>query len=265
MSPMSANREDKKTSLFYRFIRFWVKFFSPKYEMTGLENLPEGGCVIVGNHCHIYGPVAAELYTPGRHYIWCAGEMMHKEEVADYAYRDFWSNKPGWNRWFFRILSYLITPLAVCIFNNAHTIGVYHDARVFNTFRETEELLEGNYRIVIFPEHNVRYNNIVYEFQDKFTDLARTYKKKTGRDLAFVPAYLAPRLKSVTFGTPCRFDMELPANEARHRLSLELMESITDMALALPEHTVIPYPNMSSAYYPKSRPVEYYQDEETKS
>lgn len=258
MSPMKTSQEDKKTSLFYRFIRFWVKAFSPKYEMTGLENLPEGGCVIVGNHCHIYGPVAAELYTPGRHYIWCAGEMMHREEVAAYAYRDFWSNEPKPVRWFYRILSHLIVPLAVCIFNNAHTIGVYHDSRVLNTFRESVDLLSKDCKIVIFPEHNVRYNNVVYEFQDRFIDLARTYRKKTGKDLAFVPAYLSPELKKAVFGEPVYYVGKGSAEEERKRVCSKLMESVTAMAAALPEHTVIPYPNMSSKYYPKSLPVRYY-------
>ncbi|MBR1450565.1 MAG: hypothetical protein IJ591_02505, partial [Lachnospiraceae bacterium] len=69
----------------YRFIRFWVKLFSPTYEISGCENIPEGECVIVGNHCHMYGPIEAELYTPGSHYTWCAGELMHAGEVAAYA------------------------------------------------------------------------------------------------------------------------------------------------------------------------------------
>ena len=92
---------DKPTSLAYRFIRFGVWLFSPKWKLSGAEKLPEGPCVIVGNHSQMYGPIAGELYTPGRHWVWCAGEMMHQEEVAAYAYRDFWSGKPRAVRWFY--------------------------------------------------------------------------------------------------------------------------------------------------------------------
>ena len=244
----------------YRFIRFWVKLFSPTYEISGCEYIPEGECVIVGNHCHMYGPIEAELYTPGSHYTWCAGELMHAGEVAVYAYKDFWSSKPESVRWFYRILSYLITPLAVCIFNNAHTIGVYHDSRILNTFRRTQECLEGGARIVIFPEQHIRYNNIIYRFQDRFIDLARTYHKKTGGDLAFVPMYLAPDLKRVIYGEPVYYNMASSGKDERARVAYELMERITRIAVSLPEHTVIPYPNMPSRKYGKNLPQENYHE-----
>ena len=138
---------DKPTSLAYRFIRFGVWLFSPKWKLSGAEKLPEGPCVIVGNHSQMYGPIAAELYTPGRHWVWCAGEMMHKEEVAAYAYRDFWSGKPKAVRWFYRLLSHLIVPLSVCVFNNAHTVAVYHDARALATFRDSAQKLRDGDRL----------------------------------------------------------------------------------------------------------------------
>ncbi|MCR4896436.1 MAG: hypothetical protein K5891_06630 [Lachnospiraceae bacterium] len=257
--------EDKKISLLYRLIRFGVKVFSPKYEIRGTEHLPEGACVIVGNHCHMYGPMEAELYTPGPHYIWCAGEMMNLKEVAAYSYRDFWSGSKPAARPFFKLLSHLIPPLAVCVFGNAHCIPVYHDMRVIETFRESQEWLEKGYRIVIFPEHYTPYNNIVYEFQDKFIDMARTYRKKTGKDLAFVPMYLAPSLKTVTYGEPVYYDMAVPGKEERRAVAVELMERITAMAAEQPKHIVIPYPNMSKKYYKESLPVEKVRNEKTES
>jgi len=200
----------------------------------------------------MYGPIATELYTPGKHYIWCAGEMMHKEEVADYAYNDFWSSKPKYIRWFFKLLSRIIPPLSVCVFNNAHTIGVYHDMRIMETFKESVELLGKGARVVIFPESSTPHNSIVYEFQDKFIDMARTYHKATGKPLAFVPMYLAPKLKKMVFGGPIYFDMGSNPGEERKRVSNALMDSITNMARSLPAHTVIPYPNMPPKKYPKN-------------
>lgn len=250
--------EDKKISPVYRGIRWLVRLFSPKIQVVGRENLPEEPCVIVGNHSQMYGPIAGELYTPGKHYIWCAGEMMHWKEVPDYAFEDFWSEKPKAVRWVFRLLSYLITPLSVCVFNNAHTIPVYHDTRLISTYRESiVKLQEGN-TMVIFPEHHVKHNNILCEFQDKFIDLARFYYKKTGKELSFVPMYLTPKLKKMIFGLPIRFRFEAPIAEERRRICDELMEQITQIAVSLPEHTVVPYPNMPKKNYPKNIPLEVY-------
>lgn len=255
--------DDKKTSWIFRVIRWLVWLFSPKYRLEGTENLPKEPCVIVGNHSHMYGPIAGELYTPGKHYVWCIGEMMHREEIPAYAFRDFWSGKPKWTHWFYRILSHLITPLALCLFSNAHTIPVYHDTRLITTYRDSiEKLKEGN-SIVIFPECYDEHNNIVHGFQDKFIDLARFYYKKTGIELDFVPMYLAPKLKTIYYGKPVHFSADAEIKAERSRICNALMDGITEIAISLPEHTVIPYPNISSRYYGKNIPLEVYTHEQT--
>ena len=87
---------EKKESLLYRLIKAAVKLFYPKMKVLGLENLPDEPCIIVGNHTQMNGPICAELYCPGKHYVWCAGEMMKLKEVPGYAFSDFWSQKPKW-------------------------------------------------------------------------------------------------------------------------------------------------------------------------
>lgn len=255
--------EDKKTPWLYKVIYFLVWLFSPKYKIVGAEKLPKEPCVIVGNHSQMYGPIAAEIYTPGKHYVWCAGELMNKDEAADYAYRDFWSNKPESVRWFFKLLSRLIPPLSVLIFNSAHTVPVFHDTRLITTYRESIELLKQGNSMVIFPEHYDEHNNIVHDFQDKFIDLARFYYKKTGVELSFVPMYLAPRLKTMYFGEPIPFRHDAPIADERRRICDALMDAITDIAVSLPEHTVVPYPNIPKSQYPKNIPLEVYRDEKT--
>ena len=253
--------EDKKTPWLYKVIRFLVWLFSPKYRLVGAEKLPEEPCVIVGNHSQMYGPIAGELYIPGKHCVWCAGEMMRRDEVAAYAYQDFWSKKPKGTRWFYKLLSHLITPLCVLIFNSAHTVPVYHDTRLITTFRESIAKLREGYSMVIFPEHYDEHNNIVHDFQDKFIDLARFYYKKTGTELRFVPLYVAPRLKTLFFGEPIAFRADAPIEEERRRICNALMDAITGIAVAQPEHTVVPYPNVPKRLYPKNIPLEVYRDE----
>ena len=253
--------EEKKTPWTYKLVYKLVWLFSPKYKLVGTENLPQEPCVIVGNHSHMYGPVAGEIYIPGDHYVWCAGQMMHREEVADYTFQDFWSGRPKRTHWFYRRLSRAIVPLSVLIFNNAHTIPVYHDTRLITTYRESIELLRQGASMVIFPECYDEHNNIVHGFQDKFIDLARFYYKKTGKELSFVPLYVAPKLKTLFFGKPIRFRADVPIAEERARICGELMDAITDIAVHQPEHTVVPYPNVPAREYPKNIPLEDYTHE----
>lgn len=245
--------KEKKTTLMYRILRFFIDLFFPKMKVEGLENLPPEPCILVGNHSQMHGPLASELRLRFPHETWCAGEMMSWKEVPGYAFTDFWSFKPRWTHPFYRLLSRLITPLAVCLFNNAHTIPVYHDVRLRSTYRLSVQAMAEGESLVIFPEKNEKRNHILYAFQDKFVDTARFYCKKTGQSPDFVPMYVAPALKTVYIGRPTRFDPAAPIEAERARICAYLAEEITAMAEALPPHTVVPYRNIRKRDYPKNR------------
>ena len=182
---------------------------------------------------------------------------MARKEVPDYTFQDFWSQKPKRSRWFYRLLSYIIAPFSVCIFNNADTIAVYHDTRIVSTFKNTVKHLQDGSHIVIFPEHDVPHNHILCQFQDKFIDVAKLYYKRTGKELSFVPLYLAPKLKRMYLGTPIRFCAENPIEEERQRICRYLMDEITTIAEALPEHTVVPYRNIPRKLYSSNKECAY--------
>ncbi len=195
------------------------------------------------------GPLIGELYFPQPCRIWCAAEMMHLKMVPAYAYGDFWRNKPRWSRWFYRLLSYLIAPVSVCVFNNAHTLPVYHDKRAISTMMQTVRCLERGENVLIFPEHDVPHNHIVCDFQEGFVDVARLYWKKTGKCLSFVPVYMAPMLHKAYLGTPIFFNPDHPVEEERRRICDALMETITQIAVSLPRHAVVPYNNIPRRKY----------------
>lgn len=240
----------------YHCTRGLVRIFYRRPRFERLENLPDGPCVIVGNHTQMHGPIIAELYIPGDRAVWCNSEMMTLAQVPDYAFQDFWSDKPVSVRWLFRLLSYAIAPLSVCIFNNAKCVPVYHDARVMTTFRETVKRLSDGQRIVIFPESDPPHNEIIYELQDRFIDLGYMFHRQTGKALAFVPMYIAPALKSVVFGEPLFYDAAALPGEERERLREGLIDAITHLARSLPRHRVVPFRNMPKNRYPMSQPEE---------
>ncbi len=237
----------------YRIIKWFVWLFYPRLTVEGLENLPREPVIIVGNHAQMNGPIASELYFPGKHRTWCAGQMMVRKEVPDYTFQDFWSQKPPRSRWFYRLLSYIIAPFSVCVFNNANTIAVYHDTRIVSTFKNTMKHLQDGASIVIFPEHDVPHNHILCQFQDKFIDVAKLYYKRTGKELSFVPLYIAPNLKKMFLGKPIQFCAANPIEEERRRICSYLMNEITEIALNLPEHTVVPYRNIPRKFYPSNK------------
>lgn len=248
----------KKTRSYpiYRFIKWVVRLCYPKIQVEGLENLPEDPCLIVANHSQMHGPIACELYFPGNRYTWCAGQMMHLKEVPAYAYQDFWSAKPKWQRPFWKLLSYIIAPIAVCVFNNARTIGVYRDSRIIATFKNTVKALQGGDHVVIFPEHAQPHNQIVWDFQENFVDIAKLYYKRTGKALTFIPMYIAPNLNKMFIDKGISYDYDNAGENERRRVCDYLMDTITARAESLPEHRVVPYPNMPKKDYPTNIPCE---------
>ena len=107
--------------------------------------------------------------------------------------------------------------------------------------------------MIVFPECYTPYNHIVYQFQDRFIDVAKLYYKRTGKALPFVPLYVAPALKKMYIGKPTLFDPTAPAEQERQRIANYLMEEITGIAVNLPLHTVVPYPNVPRKQYPKNK------------
>ena len=245
--------QTKRVSSLFRVVKYVISLFYPKMEIIGRENLPEGPVIIVGNHSQIHGPLACELFFPEKRYTWCAGEMMDLKKVPDYAYKDFWSYKPKYLQPLFRLLSYIIAPIAVFIFNNANTIAVHHDLHIMSTFKVTlAKLHEGN-KVVIFPEHDTEHNNIIFDFQDKFIDVAKLYHKRHGEELPFVPMYIAPNLNKIVLGKAVYFNGEADPSEERSRIKEKLMSDISEIGRDLPRHRVIPYRNMPKKDYPWSK------------
>ncbi len=243
----------KKPNMLFSITKKLVEWAYPKITLCGTENLPEEPFVLVGNHTQINGPIISEICFNDNYYTWCASQMMSFKEVPAYAFKDFWSQKPKWTWPFYKLLSYIIAPVSVFLFNNAKTIPVYRDKRVFSTFKETVKLLAAGKNIIIFPEQDIKHNNILYEFQDRFIDVARLYKKRTGKELKFVPMYIAPKLKSLYFGKAIEFNSENEVENERRRVATDLMDAITDIATALPSHTVVPYRNIPKKDYPKNK------------
>ncbi len=241
--------KDTKISPLFKLIKRLVKAVYPEITVEGTENMPQEAAVYVGNHSQLHGPICCELYFPCQRYTWCAHQMMKLREVPSYAYEDFWSGKMKLLRPFYKVLSYLIAPLSVLVFNNANTIEVYNDKRIISTLKKTfSKLKEGN-SVVIFPEYRKEYNNIINDFQTGYIDVARLYYRKTGKALKFVPLYIAPNLRKMYMGNAVTFSPDAPIENERDRITAHLMKEITDMARKLPEHTVIPYKNIPKKEY----------------
>lgn len=243
---------------------FFVRRFTPEYQTFGTENLPEEGALIISNHAQMNGPICVDLFRARPRSCWCASEMLFLREVPDYAYEDFWSGKPWWIRWFFRLASYAIAPFSVIYFGHKDLIPVYRDARITRTFKMTIDFLKRGMDVVIFPEGRQPYNNIVNDFQTGIVFTAQKYFRETKKILSFVPMYIAPELRSIFIGKPIAFNPNEGLKKEQTRICSELMEAITKIAADAPFHTVVPYSNIPKKKYMKNVPIVDMRTSDTK-
>ena len=246
------NKIKKKKGLLFRLVKDSFRKKLNKYNIIGLENIPNEPSIIVGNHAQMHGPIFAEANFPYKRKTWCIGAMHNIKEIPAYILDDFWPHKKRGTVWFYKILSYILAPLCLYIFTNADTIGVYKDTRGITTFKNSIQALKDENHIIIFPEEHTQFNNIVNEFQEKFVDLAKLYFKETGKEISSVPVYIAPKIKTIIYGKPIKYNNE-KINEQRKIICDYLKNKITNLAKSLPEHTVIPYENIPKKKYPKSK------------
>ena len=234
----------------YRIVRRLLLTFYRAPEITGLENLPEGECIIAANHAQLHGPIQAELFFPGDRSIWCNAETMDIHEAPAYAYKDFWPGKPRALRWFYWIPAYIVAPILVSVLNNARCIGVYRDLRMRTTISRTLARLQEGARIIIFPETDPGLNTILSTFQPRFIDLGPRYARATGKTLQFVPMYIAPDLRKIVIGKPIAYNNRADARDERQRICTQLVDAISELAYSLPLHRVVPYRNIKKKLYP---------------
>ena len=239
-----------KKPLFFRFLRFWVKLFTIKYQFVFLQEMDDNkGNIIVSNHAQANGPLAYQFYYPKNKKIWCIGEVFDKKEFPEYAMKDFWPHKKK-SKWFFKMIAHLLAPLSQYIFKHADTLPVYKDNRYIKTAKLSVRTLENNEDIIILPEEHVPYNEIVNEFLQNFVSVAKLYNGKTKKDILFYPSYVAPSCKKVIIGRPIQYNPNEDFDIEKNRICEYLKSEITKLAYTLPPHRVVPYENISKKQYP---------------
>ena len=66
----------------------------------------------------------------------------------------------------------------------------------------------------------------------------------------------APKLKKIYLGKPVAFDPNIPMEEQRQKIADYLMDAVTELAVNLPRHKVVPYPNLPKKDYPYNKEAE---------
>ena len=102
--------------------------------------------------------------------------------------------------------------------------------------RETVAAMEAGDNILLFPENSANTEDHKYvkegisEFFTGFTMIGQMYAGRTGKCPLFVPLYADRRKRTITFGTPTRYNVDVSPNDEKERLCRDLRAEILRLA-----------------------------------
>lgn len=227
----------KRLKLVYRFFSAIGKIFFKYCEFKGCEKISEPS-IIIANHTQLQAPLATLFYYPREARVWVNAEFITPKGMHDnlmrVALKDY---KP---KWFFHILTYLLSIPSHFFFRGAEGIPAYHDMRVKISFDKTTQTLEEGKDVVIFPEkaRSPMINKYLMTINEGFAYSAFHYYEATKKCVKFYPAYCCNDLKLFLIGEPIQYDPNINMKQQRKIITDYLGEQITKLAETLPPHRI---------------------------
>lgn len=250
-----------KKSLYNRFFTGIARIVFPKCEVVFEEENDEPGMYLC-NHSGAIGPVLMTLYFPKKHKTWMINYVMEKEKNANYIFHDFCFGRARKHKKFWRFLSKIVAKMLPPLLKEGNPIPVYHNPKILETFRETEDALERGENLVVFPEEPKRFSEFVHNVYEGFADAGRTYYKQTGKRLKFYPVYAEKKNRKILVGKPIEFDPDMPIKPQRKIIAEYIRDNIDRLARTLPPHPPTPFlPDLWYQYYGEyeNNPMEYWK------
>ena len=230
-----------KYSIRYRAVTFIGRIMCPRSTVEFEAGEPEEPGVIVCNHAAMRGPIMITLYYGRPHKNWVITYALDREKTANFAFHDFFVGKGRRIKWPWRFLSWIVKLILPNVLEQADPIAVYHDGRVIGTFRESMKALGDGYDIVVFGESPERYSEYVNKMQQGIVDLAALYYRRTGKRLAFYPAYVEKKNRKIKIAPPILFDPDAPQTEQREAVCDRISSEIDRMAREMKPHRPVPF------------------------
>jgi hypothetical protein len=231
-----AGSKAMKRHPFFVVFRALFRLVFPRHRIVCSAPVPsDRPCVFVCNHAGIYAPIVIATWLRRRFRPWVKSDTCFMKTARAQIERDLFKSETRADRVFHKILSALITPVAVAIMRGVGAIPVYGDIRIVTTFRQSVRALMAGASLVIFPENEEPYSEYTKGFSTGFVHVGRKFCAETGERLDFYPVYVSKKTRTVRIGDPIAYLPRLGFNAQRARVAGALRDNITRMARELEE------------------------------
>ncbi len=245
-----------KNNLYYKFMVWIAKTFIFKPRTVEYEVMPEAGevGVFVPNHSGAMGPANMCLYFDQPFRPWIISYLNNKEVTNNFIFHNFFNGRARKCKPFWRFLARVVKLLLVPLLEAQNPVWLEHSRKgIAAAMTESVTTLNDGKSLVVFAENSrEQYSDYINYLNEGFVDVARSFYKATGRNLAFYPVYIPDGLDVIKVGRPVFYDGTATPKEERHRIAMYLAEQITCIAKELPEHKKPVFVNEDfNTYYPE--------------
>lgn len=209
---------------FFKLCRFLANFFQPKGKFKNNPKDYHAPVVYVARHLNMHGPLTFARSFKKDVHIMVLNTFFDKKLAYEHFLTTTYKNKKN-KKFLAKFCSTFIPPMM----KSAKFIPVYRgeDSRVFSTIKTAEKYLEQGQSIAVFPDIN--YSAKQDEASDIYSGfllLEKSYYKKTGNHLNFVPVVFDDKNRKIIEEEPITFTDDKPFKEELETVKQELVTSI---------------------------------------
>ena len=187
-----------------KLLFFFLRIFVRKPKIINYNKSFEKKAIFIANHSAISGPLFLALYFPSFMVPWGTYEMTENfRKRWRYLYHHIYRDVIGYGKFLSFVMSTFFATIAKMLYRGAQLIPTYPDMRFLSTLRTSEDFLNNDIPILIFPEDfEDGFKVFLEKYLHGFVGLSTYYFQHTGIDLPIYPIYFHKKKRVISIGRP---------------------------------------------------------------
>ncbi|HML48954.1 MAG TPA: glycerol acyltransferase [Clostridia bacterium] len=192
---------------FFKSVRTLLRLFCPRCATPPLESFFQPA-VYVCHHQNMRGPIATMLWMPIAVHSWSLNTFFDAKVCKRHFQEYTFSKRYGWPKWFSSFAGWAIGRPVTALLRSMGAIPVYRKSvQSIKTVRQSVDALAKKESLIIYPDIDYSSDEAeIGEIYDGFLLVERSYYKRTGKHIPFVPLYVSAKEKTMILGEPIYFE-----------------------------------------------------------
>ncbi len=200
ISDLSSQKATKiKKNKFYgvlvKSLKVLCNLFTKKYECNIVEK--DEPCVYVCRHLNMFGPIVTlKSFDFDIHPL--VLNVFFTKKSCEEHFRSITFSKNGQKNKKFSVKIKFFSFIVPKIIKSIQGVPVYRNYNPIKTLKISVDFLQKGESLIVYPDINYKANyDVVSDIYDGFLILSRLYKKRTGKELKFIPLIIDKKNKKI--------------------------------------------------------------------